>query len=115
MTNKRDPGVCTVCGKPLKMYTCPTCGGSGKVRLHLVLKRGCEACGGTGWVRRCPDQFAHLVQAASPTRNLVSRHAPANLVNLAHRTCPMCKGTRGVRLANGQAGPCPTCKGRGWV
>jgi len=62
MPNKPDPGLCRVCGKPLKLYSCPTCGGSGKVRARLVMKRDCGACAGTGCVRRCPDQFAHLVQ-----------------------------------------------------
>jgi DnaJ-class molecular chaperone len=108
--------TCSVCGKPLELHLCPACAGTGKVRSGLFGKRACERCGGTGRLLLCPDRLSHFTAGLPKVGDVTFKPASGGLGTPARRTCPTCRGTRGIRHPfTGQAGPCPTCGGKGWV
>jgi DnaJ-class molecular chaperone len=116
MARKEVSNACRVCGKGLEAHVCAACAGSGKVKAGLFGKRACETCGGTGSVLQCPDWFGHLSHRPARTVGTMFKPTSGNSATPMRRTCPMCKGTRGIRHPmTGQAGPCPRCKGKGWV
>jgi DnaJ-class molecular chaperone len=115
MANKEPQRTCAVCGKPLELRECLACGGSGKVRAALVLKRTCERCGGSGRLWLCPDWIKHLAGGMPKIGNINFKPTGARSATPLRRTCPLCKGAKGVRGPFGQVGPCPRCHGKGWV
>jgi DnaJ-class molecular chaperone len=116
MAQKQVQNTCSVCGRPLEPSFCLNCAGSGKVKAGLFGKRVCEVCGGTGRVLQCPRWVTHAAQGLPNVGRSAPRPTGGGFATPIHRTCPTCKGTKGIRLPfTGQAGPCPTCKGKGWV
>jgi hypothetical protein len=56
--------------------------------------------------------FSESIKHRGRTYNLPSAEIPRP----GRQTCPLCRGTRGVRHPmTGQSGPCPRCKGIGSV
>jgi DnaJ-class molecular chaperone len=108
--------TCSVCGKLLEVHPCRACAGTGKARDGLFGKRACERCHGTGRLLLCPDRAMHLAGALPKVGGVGVGPAGGGLGTPARRTCPTCKGTKGIRHPfTGQAGPCPRCGGKGWV
>ena len=106
---------CSICGKQLEAQVCLTCKGSGQVRAGLLGRRPCQVCGGTGTVHLCPDGAQHLLAKRSKLGAFTVK-PKGGIPPVARQTCPICRGTKGIRLPmTGQAGPCPRCKGKGWV
>ncbi len=116
MPRIEDQDSCSICGKRLESFKCIACKGSGQVKAGLFGKRACQVCGGTGNVHRCPDSAKHLLMKGSRIGAFTVKPTSGNIPKPVGQTCPLCRGTRGVRHPmTGQVGPCPRCKGRGWV
>jgi DnaJ-class molecular chaperone len=115
MPNKALQNTCIVCGRLLEPEVCVKCRGTGQVKGGLLGKRACKACAGTGRVQVCPDWSTHVANWQSG-RDWAPQKPTGGAAIPIHQTCPLCKGTKGIRMPfTGQAGPCPRCKGKGWV
>jgi DnaJ-class molecular chaperone len=116
MPKEEIAGTCSVCGRLLEAHVCAKCAGSGKVKAGLLGKRACERCRGTGRVLQCPDWLAHFTKGLPKVGGISFKPTGGAPATPVRQTCPVCKGTKGIRMPfTGQAGPCPRCKGKGWV
>lgn len=114
MSNEERQDHCRVCGKRLEPFKCAKCNGSGRVRFAPSCSPLCEACGGTGTVHSCPDLLKHL-RKNRKLPGLLDEPLGGGVSSPARKTCPTCRGTRGIRHpVYGNIG-CPRCGGRGWV